>query len=823
MGPLAIAHGFLHAWPFGLDLALLLLLVLTLGYLGAPSWGWTLGVAALLWAFGWPVWLLVVLGVPALALALPWLRRPLVSARLLRLMQRLKVLPQISATERAAIEAGTVWLDGELFSGRPDWKKVLAEPYPELSATERAFLDGPCETVCRMTNDWEVWQQGDLPAAVWDYLKQERFFGMIIPREFGGLGFSASMNSAVVQKLASRSLPLAVTVMVPNSLGPAELLVHYGTEAQKSRWLPGLASGAEVPCFALTEPGAGSDAGAIQASGTVFRREDGQLCVRLRWNKRYITLAAVATVLGIAFVLRDPDNLLGLGTEPGITCALIPTNAPGVALGRRHDPLGVPFFNCPTEGNDVVVPIDAIIGGERGAGRGWQMLMNCLAAGRGISIPACAAGGAKLVARVASAHAAVRKQFGLPIGRFEGIEEPLARIAGTSWLLEAARRTTCAGLDGGAKPSVVTAIAKHSFSELYRAVINDGMDVLAGNAISRGPRNLLAHGYIGAPISITVEGANILTRTLMIFGQGAIRCHPWVLREIEALERGDVKEFDRAFFGHVRHVVRNAFRAFLLSVTRGRLARAPVGGPGARWFQKLSWASASFAVLADVAMATLAGDLKRKEKLTGRFADVLAWLYLGACALKRFEAEGRRAEDEPALRWAMETALARIQTAFDGIYHNFGTPFLGALFRGPVAWWSRSNRLGAGPSDRLGARLARAVQQVGTFRDGVTTGIHVPKERSEALGRLEHAFALCFAADEVASKIKDAVRKGALPRERPEKLLPQAIEKGIVTAAEAEQLKEAEAARWDAVQVDSFTLEEYLRRGADLQPHLVAQ
>jgi acyl-CoA dehydrogenase len=785
------------------------LLFLALGYAGAPLWAWAAAVVGSVAAHALPWWVSALAALPFVPFLLPDLRRRWFSDRILALVERHKLLPPISATEREAIDAGTVWVDGELFSGKPRWRRLLREPYPELTPQERMFLEGPVEAVCAMTNDWQVWQQRDLPAEVWDFLKKERFFGMIIPREYGGLGLRASVNSAVVQKLASRSLPLAVTVMVPNSLGPAELLVHYGTEQQKRTWLPRLASGEEVPAFALTEPGAGSDAGAIEATGVLFRGEDGQPWLRLNWDKRYITLAAVATVLGLAFKLKDPEGLLGKGEDLGITCALIPTQTPGVVLGRRHDPLGVPFYNCPTQGKDVVVPIDAILGGPAGAGRGWRMLMECLAAGRGIAIPACAAGGGKLVARVASAHAVVRKQFGLSIGRFEGIEEPLARIAGVNYLLEAARRYTCGGLDAGVKPPVVTAIVKLSFSELFRALINDGMDVLGGNAISLGPRNLLGHAYIGAPISITVEGANILTRTLMVFGQGAIRCHPYALAEIEAITNCDRVRFDRVLWGHVGHVVRNTFRCALASLTRGRLTWSPVGGPARRYVQKLSWASATFALLADVAMGTLGGDLKRKEKLTGRFADVFCWLYLGAATIRRFEAEGRRADDRPAFRFAMELALYRIQVAIEGILLNLRVPLLTWFLRGPASVWMRMNPLGTAPSDRTGGQLARALQQPGPFRERLTAGIHVPASVGEALGRLEHAFALCSAADEITGRIKDAVKSKRLPRDKPERLVAQAVQAGVITAADAEKLRLAETARRDAIQVDSFALDEY--------------
>ena len=783
--------------------------VLALGYCGAPLILWTAAFLGFWLLAGLCPWAMLLFVPAALLLNLRALRRQYLTRHLFRLVKQLGLLPVISDTEKVAIEAGTVWVDGELFSGAPRWKTLLRERYADITVDERVFLDGPVEQVCKMVDDWQVWQQKDLPQEVWDFVKREKFFGMIIPREYGGLGFSASMNSAVVKKLSSRSLPLAVTVMVPNSLGPAELLVHYGTDEQKRHWLPRLADGREVPAFALTEPGAGSDAGAIQATGVVFQDADGKLCLRLNWNKRYITLAAVSTVLGLAFKLKDPENLLGKGQDPGITCALIPTHLPGIDLGKRHDPLGVPFYNCPTTGKDVVVPVDAILGGAAGAGKGWRMLMECLAAGRGISLPATSTGGAALVARVASAYATLRKQFGLAVGKFEGIEEPLARIAGFTYVMEAARRYTCGGLDDGAKPPVVTAITKYNFTELFRKVINDGMDVLGGAAISRGPRNLLAHPYVGAPISITVEGHNILTRTLMVFGQGAIRCHPFARKEIEAVASDDLVGFDAALWGHVGHVVKNAFRTGLLGLTRGWLAWPGAFGHAARYTQKLSWASAQFALLADLAMASLGGDLKRKEKLTGRFADVFSWLYLGTATIRRFEAEGRRKEDVPFFHWAMQHALAEIQEAFAGILQNFTAPGLGLLCRGPWALWSRLNPIGLPPSDRLGSRVARALQQAKGPREALTAGMHVPSDVREALGRLEHAFSLVAAADEVAQRIKDAVRTKKLPKEKLEKLVPLAVEQGVITAAEAESLQAAESARMDAVQVDSFALAEY--------------
>ena len=789
-------------------------LALLLGYFGARAIVCTVLGTLGLWLVGGPWWSFLLLLPPALVLSLPPLRRALLSKRLLAVLQKSGLVPQISDTERTAIAAGDVWLDAELFSGAPDLRALQHSPYPDLSDDEQRFLDGPVEQVCALTDDWQVTQEKDLPTAVWDFLERERFFGMIIPPQYGGLGLSASANSAVVAKLSSRSLPLAITVMVPNSLGPAELLIHYGTEAQKQRWLPALARGEEIPCFALTEPTAGSDAGGIRATGVVFRAADGQLMLRLSWQKRYITLAAVATVLGLAFQLHDPENLLGKGPFPGITCALVPADAPGVQLGRRHDPMGVPFFNCPTEGHDVVVPLqDAVIGGAGGAGQGWKMLMECLAAGRGISLPATSTGGARMVARAVGAYAAVRQQFGLAIGRFEGIEEPLARIAGLTYLLEAARRFTCGGLDQGIKPAVVTAIVKYQSTELWRQVINDGMDIVGGAGISRGPRNLLAQAYIGTPISITVEGANILTRTLMIFGQGAIRCHPFAFAEIEAMQQGDVRGFDHAFFSHVRHVLRNACRAAVLTLTRGRAALPPCRGPAGRQWQKLSWASARFALWADIAMAALGGDLKRKEKLTGRFADVFSWLYLGTTVLRRFEAEGRRQEDLPLMQWCMDHAFARMQRGFEGLLQNLPLPGLGWLLRGPLLFGTRLLPIGSEPDDRLGGKVARSLLQPGPQRDRLTRGTFVPADPHAGLGRLERALQLCTDVEPVLKKLREARKQGRLPKAPIEQVLDQAFDAGILTDAERRLVADAEAARQEAIAVDSFTLQEYLGGG----------
>ncbi|MCS3858858.1 acyl-CoA dehydrogenase [Salinibacter ruber] len=786
----------------------MLLVLAVLGYTGAPLWAWALAGAVGLYGGGAPLWVWIPYGGLVAVFNIGPIRRQ-VSAGVMGLMEVLQFLPTISETEQTAIDAGTVWMEGELFSGKPDFEKTLDQLYPELSDDEQAFLDGPCKEVCAMVDDWQVHQRGDLSAETWDYLKEKGFFGLIIPEAYGGKGFSVAARSAVVQKLGGHSVPLSITVMVPNSLGPGELLLHYGTDEQQDHYLPRLARGEILPSFALTEPNAGSDAGAMESTGEVFEDEDGELKLRLNWEKRYISLAAISGVLGLAFKLHDPENHLGKGADLGITCALVPTDTPGVELGRRHDPLGVAFFNCPTEGEDVVLPLDAIIGGRDGAGEGWAMLMDALSAGRGIMLPAQAVGGGKMVTRVAGGHAAIREQFGLSIGKFEGIEEPLARIAGYTYIMDAARTYTNGAVDQGEKPGVVSAIMKYNTTELQRDLVNDGMDVLAGNGISQGPNNLMGLAYQAQPISITVEGANILTRTMMIFGQGAIRCHPYALDEIEALMEGDVDAFDDAFWSHIGHVVRNGFRALGLSLTRGRLASSPVRGPAAPYYRKMAWASASFAFFADLAMGSLGGMLKRKEKITGRFADILSWMYLGTAVLTRFEKEGRPEEQEAFLHWSMQHAFAQMQEAFDGLFENLKVPGGTWLLRGLVAPWSRLNTIGERPGDDLGGTLARAIQEKAGAREWLTEDLYVPDDPDQPLGELERAFRLSREAYHVGQKIKAAIRAGDLPKRRPHQLLEEAVEHGVITEEDRALVRRADAARERYIQVDAFDLEEY--------------
>lgn len=802
--------GFLNQFPVWTVIIGFVVTAVLFAFWGVPLGIWAVAGLITLWGVDAPIWLIATYAVVCLIFNIKPIRRTLITSGIMKLLDAMNFLPTISETERTAIEAGTTWVDAELFSGKPDMKRLAEENYPELSEKEQAFLDGPVEEICSMVSDWDVFVRKGFDDKTWDFLRENNFFGLIIPEKYGGHEFSASAHSAIIAKLASRCGPLATTVMVPNSLGPAELLMHYGTEEQKNHYLPKLATGEEIPCFALTEPTAGSDAGAMTAEGVVFKDENGELKIRLNFTKRYITLAAISTVIGLAFKLRDPENYLGKGEDLGITCALIPSDTEGIILGRRHDPLGVPFYNCPIDGKDAEISIDQIIGGPEQAGNGWRMLMESLGVGRGISLPAQSVGGSKVASRALGAYTAVRRQFGINIGKFEGIEEPLARVGGFTYLMEAGRRYTCGGLDIGNKPAVVTAIAKYYFTELGRQVVNDAMDIQGGAAISRGPRNIFAHSYIATPIAITVEGANILTRSLMIFGQGAIRCHPYAYSEIEALTNKDPKAFDDVFWKHIGHVARNKTRALLMTLSRGRIASSPVSGPAAKYYRKLAWTSASFAFMADIALGSYGGGLKIKEKISGRFADILGWMYLITATLRRFEAEGRQKEDEIFLRWSMEYGFAQIQNAFDGIYKEIKVPGLSWLFRGPIALWSRMNRISSMPSDDLGSKVAQAMQQLGDVRDRLTNGIFIPDEKDEALGRYEYAMHALKDAESVYKKLHVATKKKELPKTQPRFVIDEAVEKGIISSEEAEVVRKAEDARVDVVQVDEFTLDEYL-------------
>jgi len=779
----------------------------------APLWTacFAIGLGLVTAYSGWSRTLIVVLWVVLATLALFFnptpVRRLLLGMPLLGLFRR--ILPQVSQTEQEALDAGTVWWDGELFSGRPDWAKLLAYPRPTLSAEERAFLGGPVEELCGMVNDWQITHElQDLPPHVWQYIKDRGFLGMIIPKRYGGLGFSALAHSEVVMKLSTRSGTVAVSVMVPNSLGPAELLLHYGTEEQKNHYLPRLAKGLEMPCFALTSPEAGSDAGAIPDFGIVCRGQwEGRevLGIRLTWEKRYITLGPVATLLGLAFRLYDPDGILGGEKNLGITLALIPTKTPGVHIGRRHLPLNQAFMNGPNWGKDVFVPMDCVIGGLAYVGQGWKMLVNCLAAGRSISLPAASTASAKMGALTTGAYGRVRQQFRLSVGRFEGVEEAIARIGGNAYIMEAARVMTAGAIDLGEKPSVISAIVKYHLTERGRQLIIDAMDVHAGKGICMGPSNYLARAYQAAPVAITVEGANILTRTMIIFGQGAIRGHPYVLKEIEATKERNLRkalaDFDAAFFGHVAFVASNKARALWMGLTGARFVQAPGDRHTRRYYQQLTRLSSAFAFTADIAMFVLGGALKRRERLSARLGDILSNLYLASCALKRYEDDGRQEDDLPFLHWALADTLWRIEEAFHGFFEN--------LPNRVVAWqlrwlmFPRGREFGP-PRDRLGAQVVGLLLAPGPARERLTRGAYIPQAENEPVAILEAALRAVIAAEPIGAKIRQARDTGAISGRYADDMVEEACAKGVITQEEKAAMDRAKNLRRKAIMVDDF-------------------
>ena len=752
--------------------------------------------------FWLPFWAISVL------LVFPNIRQKILTPFIIFLIRNLGLLPKISQTEKIALTSGTTWVDGELFSGNPDFKKIMEMSYPKLTQEEQNFIDNEVEELCKICVDYQVQILRDLPPEVWQYLRDKKFFGMIIPKTYGGLGFSAFAHSCIIEKLASRSVPLAITAMVPNSLGPAELLLHYGTKSQQDYYLPRLADGRELPCFALTEPLAGSDATSIQSNGVIFKNENGEIKIRLNWNKRYITLGAYATVIGVAFQLRDPDKILSENSEIGITCALIANTTAGVVQGRRHDPLATPFVNSPLNGNDVIIGLDSIIGEKEGLGKGWKMLMECLSAGRGISLPSTSSGGSKLAIRVTTAYSMVREQFGTSIAKFEGIEEVLARIASRTYALDAMRSFTAGSVDSGAKPAVISAIAKYHSTEIFRQNINDAMDICAGGAIIRGPRNILANAYFSTPISITVEGSNIMTRSLIHFGQGAIMSHPFAYKEIIALENNDTKAFDEAFFSHIKHLFNNLSRSIILSLTRGYLISPTKHDLISKYQRKISWCSATFALLADIAMARFGGNLKRKEKLNGRFGDALSAMYFATCILRKFKENGAPKFEEAIAEHALKEQFCKAQYAIEGLYQNLFTGIFG-IFLKPFALFARFNAFACPANDSLGHKVVKSITKNGEERESLTRGIFVSKDKNDNLGRLENAMLLQENSEEIIHKIKVAIKENKLPKKSLRNNIDEALEKYIISAEEKKQLYEMFEACYDAILVDEYTLEEY--------------
>ncbi len=712
------------------------------------------------------------------------------------------VLPKMSDTEREALEAGDVWWDADLFTGNPDWNKLLKVAPATLTEEEQAFMAGPVDRLCEMIDDWKInWELRDLPPEVWDFIKREKFFGMIIPKEYGGLGFSPYAHSEVVRKISSRSVVAAVTVMVPNSLGPGELLMKFGTDEQRQRWLPRLADGRDIPCFGLTSPEAGSDAASMIDSGIICKGTfEGQevLGLRLNWHKRYITLGPVATLIGLAFKAYDPDHLVGDQDELGITVALIPHDLPGVEIGKRHLPSMQVFQNGPNWGRDVFIPLDYIIGGQERLGEGWKMLMSALAAGRGISLPSLSAAGAAYVARTTGAYARIREQFNISISKFEGIEEPLARIAGTAYLLDAARRLTSAALNQGRHPAVISGIMKLHATERMRLVIDDAMDIHGGKAVIDGPQNYMGNLYRAVPVGITVEGANILTRNLIVFGQGAIRAHPYLLDQMNALSDPDKKKgldaFDRAFWKHVGHSVTTLFRAWGRCWTGGAFAPAPDAGDATHFYRQLSRYSSAFALCADMALLTLGGALKRKEMLSARFGDILSELYLLSAALKRWEDEGRQQDDLPALEWCMASGFKTIENRFAEILANLPNRFVATILKFVVQPFGASV---LGPSDRVVHLCAQMILEPSATRDRLTPDLSQVDDDG-GLARLEKAFKLVTSTDDIAKRIRTAKLKD----------WKQAVAEGVITQAEGERLQAARDAVKLVIEVDDFSPEE---------------
>jgi acyl-CoA dehydrogenase len=730
-----------------------------------------------------------------------------------------KILPPVSPTEREALEAGTLGFDAELFSGEPDWNKLRAVQPMSLTEDERNFLDGPAEELCRMADDWKIREEArEIPENIWQFIKDKGFLGMLISKAHGGLGFSAQAQSLILGKIASRSPDVSVVVMVPNSLGPGELIEKFGTDEQKEHFLPRLAKGQEVPCFALTGPYAGSDAASMRDIGTVAKgNHNGQevIGIRVNWDKRYITLAPNATLLGLAFRLFDPENLLGKGEDLGITLALVPTRHPGVQIGRRHLPCGNAFPNGPTWGENVFIPADWIIGGPERAGQGWRMLMSCLAAGRAISLPASGTAAAKSMLRSTSAYARIRSQFNLPIGKMEGIEEPLARLVEAAYLLESARAVTASMVSGGDKPAVISALMKYRCTEWARQAVNDAMDIQGGKAICDGPSNFAQAAYQSIPVSITVEGANILTRSLMVIAQGALRSHPWLFKEVEAVQNWDEEEgfraFERAFEGHVGFAVANVFGALFHNVTFGAFSVAPKARYTGKWYRQAYRASRNFALVTDLTVAILGGGLKTKQRITGRLADALSDLYFLCCLLKRFEDDGEPPSDRAILDYCAQNALSRFYASLESVIANFPNPAIAALMR--VAVFPLGNHTRPA-KDKTVKHIVSLVLEPTATRDRLTREIFVSRDLNDNLGVLEAAFQKVIETEHANRKLERAVRDGSVKRFLGNDFVAEAVQKGVLSQEEGEGLREREKLVAKVIAVDDFDPDEITGKGA---------
>lgn len=755
------------------------------------------------------IWLVIFLAI-AIPFNISFIRRMLLTDRIFALYK--KIMPQMSQTEKEALEAGTVWFDRELFTGMPDYKKLLNHPKPKLTEEEEAFINGPVEELCSMLDDWKITNdEKDLPLEVWDFIKKNKFFAMIIPKEYGGLALSTLAHSEVVSKIAGRSITAAVTVMVPNSLGPADLLHRYGTTEQKDKYLPRLSTGEEIPCFALTGPSAGSDAASMPDVGIVsrgtFEGKEDVLGIRLNWEKRYITLGPVATLLGLAFKLKDPDGLMGDTKDYGITLALIPTDLEGVTIGERHLPLNTTFMVGPNYGKDVFIPLDYIIGGIDYAGKGWRMLMDCLSEGRSVSLPALSGGSSKMATRVVTAYSTIRKQFKMPIAKFEGIEEVLAETIAFTYLIDSARLLTATIVDAGEQPSVISAIAKYHLTELGRKNINNTMDILGGSAICLGPKNLVARIYQSMPISITVEGANILTRNMIIFGQGAIRCHPYIFKEMEAAEKNDGTSFDKAITGHIGFTVSNAVRGTLLGLTCSRLTCGAGDRKVRKYFRHITRLSSAFAFTSDVTMAMYGASLKRKERISARLGDVLSHLYLASSVLKNYNDTDKEDKERmlPYVEYCLQYSLHEAERSFFELFENYSIKAIGKILRLMLFPFGSTYKK---PSDKLAHIICKNTIKDTEARELLTKGVFIGDDESEPLRQMEDTFVMVKKEEEIERKIKEAVKQNIIKKDETENMIKEAIHKAVITKEDSMFLEKTAKARYEVISVDSFTEEE---------------
>ena len=782
-----------------MEALILLLIILVFGFYSFPLYSYfaLVGIySGIFFDVGTIFWsIFIILGA---IFVIPSFRIKIITSKLVSFINKNGLLPKISQTEEAALQAGTNWVEADFFNAKVDFKQINAQKIITLTQEEQDFLDNEVEQLCEMTTDWEIFQARDLRPDVWQFIKDKKFFGMIIPKEFGGLGFSATMHSRVIEKLVSRSQVLAITIMVPNSLGPAELILKHGTTKQKKRYLSDLAHGIQVPCFGLTEPNAGSDATSISSNGVLFKHEDGTIKIKLNFEKRYITLGNIATLIGLAFVLKDPDHLLGDVEDLGITFAVIDAKTKGVDNSKRHDPLGIPFINSPLYGKNVIIDLENIIGETQGIGKGWQMLVESLSIGRGISLPSVSLGGSKLALNVVASYCQLREQFGLSINHFEGVEEKIAKIAAFTYMLNASRNYTLDAIDDGVKPGVINSIMKYHATEKFRTVINDAMDVLGGSAIIRGENNLLAHAYFALPISITVEGANILTRNLMQFGQGLIKSHPYIYKQITALKNNNVENFDDAFFSHIGLVFNSFCKSLVYYFSRGQISCQK--GHFKRYKQKLTWVSAEFTLLTNVALGILGPSLKKRENISARFGDILSNCYLITATLREFE-NNPNPKDELLVDYVCNYCFNEIQIAREEIITNIG--YLGCLL--PLA---KINPFSIKAKDSLNEKIVKTLNNQ-DYLQNMTSALFISKNKNDRLAKIQEAVKQNKESQNSFKILKEAIKNETIKKDSSENMINELLEKNLLSKEEIEKMLEAHALKQEVISVDSFEANEY--------------